>query len=210
MRSPRSVASAPSAVWDLARAARATLFASTGDAGKVFRREPAKDAAWTVVFDSSDSQALSLAVCPDETVFVGTGPGGQVVNLTDPKHPGSRPDPKVQYIWGLAADPKGNLYAATGPNGQLWKRAVDGKWSLVYDSKATHLLCVAIGPDGSVYAGSDGEGLIYRVAADGKVSIVFDAPQSEIRALLWGGDRALTPERLPRLAERPTREAPCF
>ena len=132
-----------------------------------------------------------MAVCPDETVFVGTGPGGQVVNLTEPKHPGSKPDPKVQYIWGLAADPKGNLYAATGPNGQLWKRAVDGKWSLVYDSKATHLLCVAIGPDGSVYAGSDGEGLIYRVSADGKVSIVFDAPQAEIRTLLWGGDGAL-------------------
>jgi hypothetical protein len=178
-------------VWDLARIRSGALFASTGDAGKVFRREPTKDAAWTVHFDSSDSQALCLAVCPDETVFVGTGPAGQVVNLTDPKHPSSRPDPKVQYIWDLAADPKGNLYAATGPNGQLWKRASDGKWSLVYDSKATHLLCVAIGPDGSVYAGSDGEGLIYRVATDSRVSILFDAPQSDVRTLLWGGDGAL-------------------
>jgi hypothetical protein len=178
-------------VWDLARIRSGALFAATGDAGKVFRREPTKDAAWTVAYDSSDSQALSLAVCPDGTVFVGTGPGGNVVKLTDPKQPGSRPDPKVQYIWDLAADPKGNLYAATGPNGQLWKRASDGNWSLVYDSKATHLLCVAIGPDGSVYAGSDGEGLIYRVSAAGKVSIVFDAPQSDVRALTWGGDGAL-------------------
>ena len=113
------------------------------------------------------------------------------MNLSDPKHPASRPDPKVQYIWDLAADSHGNLYAATGPNGQLWKRSADGKWSLVYESKATHLLCLAIGPDGSVYAGGDGEGLIYRVSPDGKATILFDAPQAEVRTLLWAGDGAL-------------------
>ncbi len=128
---------------------------------------------------------------PDGTIFAGTGPSGQVVNLTDPKHPSSRPDPKVQYIWDLAADPQGNLYAATGPTGQLWKRSGDGKWSLVYDSKSTHLLSVAVAPDGHVYAGSDGEGLIYRVARDGKASVVFDAPQSDIRTLLVGPDGSL-------------------
>ena len=127
----------------------------------------------------------------DGTVYAGTGPNGNVVNLSDPKHPASRPSPKVQYIWDLAADLQGNLYAATGPTGQLWKRSADGKWALRYDSKATHLLCLAIGPDGSVYAGGDGEGLIYRVLPDGKATILFDAPQAEVRALLWAGDGAL-------------------
>jgi hypothetical protein len=178
-------------VWDLARTRDRVLFAATGDSGKVFRREPKADAAWTVVHDSVDSQALSLAVLADGTVFVGTGPTGQVINLSDPKHPGSRPGAKVQYIWDLAGDAHGNLYAATGPDGQLWKRAPDGKWALVYDSKATHLLCLAIGPDGSIYAGGDGEGLIYRVLPDGKATIVFDAPQAEVRTLLWAGDGAL-------------------
>jgi len=178
-------------VWDLARTRGGILFAATGDAGKVFRREPAADAAWTLVYDTTDSQVLSLVVCPDGTLFAGTGPSGQVVNLTDPKHPASRPDPKVQYIWDLACDARGNLYAATGPHGQLWKRATDGKWSLVLASKAAHLLCVAIGPDGSVYAGSDGEGLIYRVSREGKATVLFDAPQAEIRTLLWAADGAL-------------------
>jgi hypothetical protein len=111
--------------------------------------------------------------------------------LTEPAHPASRPDPKVQYIWDLACDAQGNLYAATGPLGQLWKRAANGKWSLLYKSKAAHLLCVAIGPDGSIYAGSDGEGLVYRVSRDGKATILFDAPQAEIRTLLWAADGAL-------------------
>jgi hypothetical protein len=178
-------------VWDLARTRGGSLFASTGDQGTVFRREPAADAPWTVVYDSTDSQVLSLVVCPDGTVFAGTGPNGQVVNLTDPKHPASRPDAKVQYVWDLACDPQGNVFAATGPHGQLWKRATDGKWSLVCESKAAHLLCVAIGPDGAVYAGSDREGLIYRVPRDGKTTILFDAPQAEVRTLLWASDGAL-------------------
>ena len=87
-------------------------------------------------------------VAADGTVYAGTGPNGKVVNLSDPKHPASRPGPKVQYIWDLAADAQGNLYAATGPTGQLWKRSADGKWAMSYDSKATHLLCLAIGADG--------------------------------------------------------------
>ncbi len=178
-------------VWDLARTREDVLLAATGDSGLIFRRGPKPDAAWNILFDSPDSQALALVVCRDGTIFAGTGPTGQVVNLSDPKHPASRPDPKVQYIWDLAADAHGNLFAATGPNGQLWKRSPEGRWSLLYDSKATHLLCVALGPDGSVYAGSDGEGLIYRVAPGGKARILFDAPQAEVRTLLIAPDGAL-------------------
>ncbi len=178
-------------VWDLAAVRSGAIYAATGDQGKVFRREAKTDAHWTLAYDSSDSQALALVVGPGEAVYVGTGPTGQVVNITDPAHPASRPSPSVRYIWDLAADAKGNLYAATGPDGQLWKRARDGKWSLLYDSKATHLLCVALGPDGIVFAGSDGKGLVYRITPEGKATILFDAPQSDIRTLLLAGDGAL-------------------
>ncbi len=178
-------------VWDLARTRDGVLLAATGDSGQVFRREPKADAPWTVLYDSTDSQVLSLVECTDGSLFAGTGPNGQLVDLRDPKHPASRPDPKVQYIWDLAAGAQGNVYAATGPDGQLWKRSREGRWSLLYDSKSTHLLCVALGPDGSVYAGSDGEGLIYRVGPDGKTTILFDAPQAEVRTLLVTADGTL-------------------
>jgi hypothetical protein len=176
-------------VWDLVRAPDGALYAASGDEGKVFRREAEDDAPWTVAADLTETHALSLAVGKDGHVYAGTGPDGRVVDVTDPKHPSSRPDPKVLYIWDLAVDRAGDLYAATGPTGQLWKRsAADGKWSLVYDSAHNHLLCVAIAPDGSVYAGSDGEGLIYKVAPGGKASVVYDAPQSEVRCLAVAPD----------------------
>ncbi|AMV39421.1 hypothetical protein [Planctomyces sp. SH-PL62] len=178
-------------VWDLARGADGSVYAATGDSGKVFRLAPKEPTAWEPILDDADGQALSLVATADGKVFVGTGPSGKVVELTDPMHPSSRPDPSVLYVWDLAADPQGNVYAATGPNGQLWKRSVQGAWSLVHDAKSAHLLCAAVGPDGSVYAGSDGEGLIYRIAPDGKASVLYDAPQSEIRALLPGPDGSL-------------------
>ncbi len=128
-------------VWDLARTREGILLAATGDGGKVMGREPKAGANWSVVYDCSsgqrrlfeggDTQVLSLVVTPEGISYAGTGPSGQVVNLTDPKHPVSRPDPKVQYIWDLACDQQGNLLAATGPNGQLWKRSTQGQWSLL-------------------------------------------------------------------------------
>lgn len=178
-------------VWDLARAADGSIYAATGDSGQVYRMASKDAAAWELVLDHPDGQALSLAATPDGKVYAGTGPTGKVVELTDPKHPESRPAPDVLYIWDLAADAAGNLYAATGPNGQLWKRSPDGAWTLAYDAKPAHLLSVAVGPDGSAFAGSDGEGLIFRLAPDGKTSVLYDAPQSEVRTLFVASDGAL-------------------
>lgn len=180
-------------VWDLARTADGAVFAATGDAGKVFRRDSRADAPWTVAYDSTDTQALSLAALPDGRVFVGTGPSGQLVEISEPKHPVTAPRlaADVKYIWDLAADSQGNLYAATGPTGQLWKIARDGKTSLLFDSKHAHLLCVAVAADGAVYAGSDDEGLVYRVLPDGKASVLYDAPQQEVRSLLIAPDGSL-------------------
>ncbi len=179
-------------VWDLARTDSGAIWAATGDSGKVFKLEPRADASWTPALETHDSQVLALAHTRDEHVLAGTGPGGLIFDLADPKTPGVRIAPSVKYIWDLAVDRGGDVYAATGPEGQLWKRShSDGRWSLLYDSKMSHLLCVAVAPDGAIIAGSDREGLIYRITAAGSATIVFDAPQSEVRSLVWGGDGAL-------------------
>jgi hypothetical protein len=178
-------------VWDLARTPDGTLWAASGDAGRVYRKAPGAD-AWAVAHDAEDTQVLALAAAPDGTLYAGTGPSGQVVVLKgDAKPAASRPDPSVQYIWDLALDADGTLYAATGPAGGLWRRTPAAAWSQVLDAKQTHLLCVAIAPDGAVYAGSDGEGLVYRVGRDGKASVLYDAPQNEVRALAIGPDGAV-------------------
>ena len=134
-------------VWDLARTGRtARSTPRRAMSGKVFRRSSQGRGR----LDRGPRRGrhpgpVAGRRLPEGKVFVGTGPSGQVIEVTDAQHPASRPDPKVQYIWDLAADPRVSLYAATGPGGQLWKRARDGKWSLLLDSKASHLLSVAVG-----------------------------------------------------------------
>lgn len=83
-------------LWDLVGTETGVLYAATGGAGKVFRREG--QGAWSVAFVADDTRVFSLAVLSDGRVFAGNGPGGQVVDLTDPKHPLSRPGPDVKYI----------------------------------------------------------------------------------------------------------------
>src|SRR5208337_1790466 len=69
-------------VWDLARGRDGAIFAATGDSGKVFRQESQKETAWTVALDAADTQALSLVAMSDGKVYAGTGPSGQLIEVT--------------------------------------------------------------------------------------------------------------------------------
>lgn len=179
-------------VWGLATSADGACYAATGNQGLVFRR-PDPAAPWARLADLDDTQALCILAAGknQDRLLVGTGPSGQLHELSAPGRAALRPDPAAQYIWALAGDAAGNVYAATGPSGQLWKLSPEGTWTLLLDSKSTHLLSLAVKPDGTAYVGTDGEGLIYEVSPAGRVSVLYDSPHDEVRALLIAPDGAL-------------------
>ena len=128
-------------IWDLARTREGILLAATGDCGQgTGPRAQSRRGLERRLRCERLAGALAGRYARGIS-YAGTGPAGQLVNLTDPKHPASRPDPKVQYIWDLACDQQGNLWAATGPTGQLWKRTAEGvgRWSMT----ASRLICCA-------------------------------------------------------------------
>ena len=146
--------------------ARASCWRPPATRARSFGREPKADATWNVVYDSSDSQVLSLVVSAGrDLVFAGHRA----------RRPGRQPDrPQASR---LAARPEGPVHLgprlrragqplrghrAQRPALETVDRTANGRCSTT--ARSTHLLCVAVGPDGSVYAGSDGEGLIYRVS----------------------------------------------
>ncbi len=176
-------------VWRLIDAPERGLCAATGNEGRIFAR-PSPDEPWSIWHQVESSQVFSLAVSREGRIEAGTGPGGQVVCLSQRERPASRPDASVQYIWDLAFNEAGDLYAATGPGGQVWKRTGD-RWEMVLDTGAGHVLCLAVARDGTVYAGTDTKGLIYRLPASGRPTVLYQAPQSEIRTLEIGPDGAL-------------------
>lgn len=170
-------------VWAIVEDAAGNLCVATGNEGKLFRVTP--DGKASVVYQSEDSQILSLVAGPEGVVYAGTGPTGQVLRVS--------PDGKVDvlaktgesYVWALAFDPQaGDLIAGTGPHGRVLKITPDGKSTTFYTTKQDHVLCLAPGLAGEFYAGTSKQGLVYRIERNGKGFVLFDAPQTEVRSLL--------------------------
>jgi sugar lactone lactonase YvrE len=170
-------------VWSVIEDASGSLYAATGDEGKVYRI--GADGKAVLVYTSESSQVLSLVTdAKAEAILAGTGPEATIVRIDSAgaRKLCSLPE---SYVWALAADPRGDaFYAATGPNGRIYRVTSDGKASVFYETKQDHVLCLAIAADGSVYAGTDKTGRIYRIDPHGKGFVVYQSAQSEVRTLL--------------------------
>jgi hypothetical protein len=173
-------------VWALAEATDGSLYAASGDEGKIFRIE---GDTCRLVYTAKDSQVLSLAAAEDGSVYAGTGPAGQIIRLGPKGEARVVADKLDNYIWSLAYDPKAKaLYAGTGPKGKVYKIDAQGRGTIFYTTKQEHILALALGAGGTLYAGTDKGGLVYRIAPDAKGFVVFHAHQTEVRSLLVAGD----------------------
>jgi hypothetical protein len=174
-------------VWCVVEDRAGTLYAGTGEEGKLFKVTPGGKVS--LAYTAESSQVLCLATdSKGETVYAGTGPTARVVRLDS--H-GARVlcELPESYVWALAHDPHGGaLYAATGPNGRIYKITAAGKASVFFETKQDHVLCLVAGPDGTLYAGTDKTGRVYRIDSKGKGFVLYQAAQSEVRALLLEGD----------------------
>jgi hypothetical protein len=175
-------------VWDVVEDARGNLFVATGDEGKLYKVTAEGKAS--VLYTSTDSQVLCLALAQDGTLYAGTGPTGMVVAVapaTGKAH--ILAEDLDSYVWCLTLDGDGKtLYAGTGPKGRIYQVTPDGKASVFYRTKQEHILCLARGPAGVLYAGTDKGGLVYRLDRAGKGFVLYQAAQAEVRSLLVTGD----------------------
>jgi hypothetical protein len=169
-------------VWAVVEDTIGNLYVATGNEGKIFK--VSKNDRATLVYQSEDSQVLSLAVGADGTVYAGTGPGGRIIRIPTKGEPAIFANLGPTYVWSLAFDAKGKLFAGMGPKGQVFAIARDGSSEVFYTTKQEHVLCLAFGPDDQLYAGTGKNGLVYRIGPSGKGTVLFDAPQSEVRTLL--------------------------
>src|SRR5258708_33695187 len=175
-------------VWCLAHDPKGTLYAGTGNDGKVFKVEAGKG---SLFFDAAELEVHALAVGPDGRLSVGTAPNGKVYAV----EPGGRAttffDPPDKYIWALLFDKGGNLLVATGSDGKIYRVDPKGKAQIVLTSPDTHILSLATDDRGNVYAGSSPSGIIYRLDAALKVFVVHDSAYREVKALDIGTDGSL-------------------
>ena len=172
-------------VWCLATDGKGTVFAGTGNEGKVFRIENGKA---SVAFDAAELEVHALAVGKDGKLYVATSPDGKVYAV----EPGGKSttffDPKEKYIWALAFDPAGNLIVATGAEGRVYRVDAKGNSQALLQTAETHVLSLAVDAKGTVFAGSAPSGILYRIDTAGKVFVVHDSPYREVKALDLGRD----------------------
>jgi len=94
-------------VWCLTRDTKGTLYAGTGNDGKVFKIEDGKG---SLFFDAGELEVHALVVGPDGKLYVGTSPDGKIYAVDAAGKSQTFYDPTDKYIWALAFDAAGTLY----------------------------------------------------------------------------------------------------
>lgn len=175
-------------VWCLTRDAKGTLYAGTGNDGKVFKIEGGKG---SLFFDAAELEVHALALGPDGRLYVGTSPDGKVYAVDPQGKAEVFFDPPDRYVWGLAFDGAGRLYVATGADGRIHRLDKAGKAEVVLTSSDTHVTALALDGSGNLYAGSSPGGILYRLDTPGKVRVLHDSSFREVKALDLGNDGSL-------------------
>ncbi len=169
-------------VWDLAVADDGTVFAATGNDGKVLRLS--KDGEVSVFLDSDEPEILSVALGPAGEVYAGTSPNGIIYKISARGEARELCRTGENHVWALVLDERGNLYAGTGPGGKILRVSPRGKLEEIYDSNQAHILCLVTDGKKYLYGGSEPDGIVYRVSLGrGDVSVLYDADETDIHAL---------------------------
>ncbi|HVR70570.1 MAG TPA: hypothetical protein VMT87_06960 [Vicinamibacteria bacterium] len=192
-------------VWALARDGQGTLYAGTGNDGKVFKVENGKA---TVFFDAPELEVHALAAGPDGKLYVGTSPEGKVYAVDAAGKAETFYDPVDKYIWALAFDRAGNLLVGSGAEGRIVRVDRQGSAQPLLTSGETHITALLSDTrSGFVYAGSSPGGILYRIDPTGKVFVLHDSPFREVKSLLLGGDGSLYAAVIDEKGDEPARRA---
>ena len=173
-------------VWTLLPAGDGTIWAGSGNEGKVLR--VGKDGRVTTFFDSGELEVHALAPAPKGGLYVGTSPDGRIYHVAADGTSKTFFDPDDKYIWSLAVDRSGNLFAATGDKGTIYKITAEGKGTLFYKTNATNVVTLAFARSGELLAGTESPGRIFRIDGSGKAFVLLDSPYREIHALRVADD----------------------
>ena len=176
-------------IWTIVAAADGTLWAGTGNEGKVLKI--GKDGKAATFFDSSELEVHAIAPGPGNSLYVATSPDGKIYHVAADGTSKVLFDPEDKYIWALAVDRAGNVFAATGDKGVIYKITPAGQGTRFYKTSATNVVSLAFTKSGDLLAGTESPGRIFRIDAGGRAFVLLDSPFKEIHSLRVGDDGTL-------------------
>ena len=168
-------------IWSVARASDGTLYAGTGNRGRLYRIDPSGQSS--LVWTAEQPEIFAVAVDASGVVYAATSPDGKVFRIVNGKAE-EYFAPKARYIWSLALAADGALFVGTGDQGKIFRVEGPGKGELYYDTGQAHITGMAVDSQGRLLAGTEPNGILYRITAKDKAFTLYDSPLPEIRAIV--------------------------
>ena len=169
------------AIWSIARGPDGSIYAATGNRGRVYKTDGAGNS--TLLWTADQPEVFAIAVDRQGAVYAGTSPDGAVYKIAGGKAT-EYFAPKARYIWSLAAAPDGALFVGTGDEGKIFRVDAAGQGELYYQTGQAHITGLALDAQGRLLAGTEPNGILYRVTAKDKAFVLYDSGLPEIRAIV--------------------------
>jgi hypothetical protein len=171
--------------WTLASDSAGTVYAGTGNDGKIFKVNANGNAE--VFAELELQQVFALAADGADTLYASGFPGGAIYSINREGEVSEYFDTEQDSVWALQMDANGVLFAATGDEGKIFQIEAEATGNLFYDSPERRILSLLCGPDGNVYAGSEGNGIVYRIDSQGNPFVLYDTELEEITSMAFDG-----------------------
>ena len=168
-------------IWSVARASDGSLYAGTGNRGRLYRIDPAGKSS--LLWTAEQPEIFAVTVDAKGVVYAGTSPDGKVYRITNGKAE-EYFAPKARYIWSLAVAPDGALFVGTGDQGKVFRVEAPGKGEVYYETGQSHISGMAVDSQGRLLAGTEPNGILYRITAKDKAFALYDSSLPEIRAIV--------------------------
>ncbi len=170
-----------SAVWALVADAQGTIYAGTGNDGRIVKVE---NRTTQTFYKTPEPEVQALVLGPDGRLFAASNPEGKVYVLDKAGKSTVFFDPEERYIWALAFDSQGRLWVSTGGEGKIYRVDSKGQSTSILTSQDAHVTSLAAGAGGTMFAGSSPSGLVYSIDAKDNVRVLYDSNYREVKALL--------------------------
>ena len=144
------------------------------------------------VLSSAEPVAWSLAVAPDQTLYVGTGYNARLLQIRGGVSRVLYQGPEVA-ITALALAPDGTLYAGASPGGRVYRIRPDGKREILLQTRETFVHALKLTPQGLYIATGGPRAALYKVDNPATVSAnpiakpIVVLPQTHLRSLEVSG-----------------------
>jgi sugar lactone lactonase YvrE len=113
-------------IWSLAAAADGSLIVGTGDGGRVYRvRSANADPGASLMFDSTETNIVSLAVTPQGEIYAGTDPGALVLRFSADGKVFGVLDSPLREINKISISDNGQVYVLALGDSASASRAAD-------------------------------------------------------------------------------------